>query len=44
LRNGFRHFRSDRISSLNTLEARYPTRRAVLMKTWRRENNLGDGA
>jgi predicted DNA-binding transcriptional regulator YafY len=42
LRNGFRHFRSDRISSLNTLEARYPTRRAVLMKTWRRENNLGE--
>jgi len=42
LRNGFRHFRSDRISSLNTLDARYPTRRAALMKTWRRENNLGD--
>jgi predicted DNA-binding transcriptional regulator YafY len=43
LRNGFRHFRSDRISTLNTIGARYPTRRAVLMKTWRLEHNLGDG-
>lgn len=43
LRNGFRHFRSDRISTLHTIGARYPTRRAVLMKTWRLEHNLGDG-
>src|SRR6185312_13801138 len=42
LRNGLRHFRSDRISSLDTLDTRYPTRRAVLMKTWRLENKLDD--
>jgi predicted DNA-binding transcriptional regulator YafY len=42
LRNGFRHFRPDRISSLTSTRSRYPTRRAVLMKTWRREQNLPD--
>jgi predicted DNA-binding transcriptional regulator YafY len=42
LRNGFRHFRSDRISSLTATRDRYPTARAVLMKSWRRENNLPD--
>jgi predicted DNA-binding transcriptional regulator YafY len=40
LRNGFRHFRADRIASLSTTRDRYPTRRAVLMKTWRRENKV----
>ncbi len=42
LRNGFRHFRSDRISSLTPTRERYPTSRAVLMKTWRREHNMPD--
>ena len=42
LRNGFRHFRSDRIASLNATTERYPTPRAVLMKNWRRENNVSE--
>jgi predicted DNA-binding transcriptional regulator YafY len=42
LRNGFRHFRSDRIASLSTMSDRYPTRRAVLLKNWRREHNMPD--
>jgi predicted DNA-binding transcriptional regulator YafY len=42
LRNGFRHFRPDRISSLSTTGSRYPTRRALLVKNWRRENNIPD--
>jgi predicted DNA-binding transcriptional regulator YafY len=42
LRNGFRHFRSDRIASLNATRDRYPTPRAVLMKSWRRENNVSE--
>jgi len=40
LRNGFRHFRSDRISALTPIRERYPTPRAALMKSWRRENNV----
>ena len=40
LRNGFRHFRPDRISALTKTGLRYPTRRAVLMKTWRQEHNI----
>ena len=35
LRQGFRHFRTDRIESLEVDEARYPRRRAVLLKAWR---------
>ncbi len=42
LRSGFRHFRPDRISALAKTGLRYPTRRAVLMKTWRREHNIPD--
>ncbi len=42
LRNGFRHFRSDRIAALSAMRERYPTPRAVLMKNWRRENNLSE--
>jgi len=42
LRKGFRHFRADRISTLNTTRDRYPTPRAVLVKNWRLENNLPD--
>lgn len=42
MRNGFRHFRADRIAALNVTRDRYPTRRAVLAKQWRRENNIPD--
>lgn len=39
LRQGFRHFRADRIVSCSTLEARYPLSRQRLLKDWR----LGEG-
>jgi len=35
LRQGFRHFRADRIAKLRVTEKRYPRRRRVLMKEWR---------
>ncbi|MGO4843767.1 helix-turn-helix transcriptional regulator, partial [Rhizobiaceae sp. 2RAB30] len=35
LRQGFRHFRTDRIASLATTDERYPRRRQVLLKEWR---------
>lgn len=35
MRQDFRHFRADRISSLNTIDTRYPRRRQVLLKEWR---------
>jgi predicted DNA-binding transcriptional regulator YafY len=35
LRQGFRHFRADRIASCRTLEARYPSSRRRLLKDWR---------
>jgi len=38
LREGFRHFRADRIRSLQPLSLRYPTRRAVLVKAWKEEH------
>lgn len=34
-RQAFRHFRTDRIASVTPTEARYPRRRAVLIKEWR---------
>jgi predicted DNA-binding transcriptional regulator YafY len=40
LRNGFRHFRADRIVALSSTGESYPQRRAVLVKAWRREHNL----
>jgi predicted DNA-binding transcriptional regulator YafY len=42
MRNGFRHFRSDRIKALRVTRDRYPTRRAVLAKNWRREHSFPD--
>lgn len=36
LRQGFRHFRTDRISSLTVTQERYPRPRHVLLKEWRR--------
>ena len=35
LRGDFRSFRTDRIVEAEVMEARYPTRRQALMKTWR---------
>ena len=35
LRQGFRHFRADRIVSCQTLDARYPTSRHRLLRDWR---------
>ena len=35
LRQEFRHFRTDRIATLNIMEQRYPGRRQVLLKEWR---------
>lgn len=35
LRQGFRHFRTDRISTLEIAEQRYPRRRQALLKEWR---------
>ena len=35
LRQGFRHFRADRIASCRTLEPRYPLSRRRLLKDWR---------
>jgi predicted DNA-binding transcriptional regulator YafY len=35
LRQGFRHFRTDRIAALAELGARYPRRRGALLKEWR---------
>lgn len=40
LRNGFRHFRPDRIASLTATDERYPTRRAILVKNWQAENRM----
>lgn len=35
LRQGFRHFRTDRIVAATTTDARYPKRRQALMTEWR---------
>jgi predicted DNA-binding transcriptional regulator YafY len=35
MRNGFRHFRTDRIRSLKLTDVRYPRRRLALLKEWR---------
>src|SRR5882757_1675446 len=35
LREGFRHFRTDRISKVQVVDKRYPRRRPVLLKEWR---------
>ena len=37
MRNGFRHFRTDRVVAAEFLEARYATPRAKLRAQWRRE-------
>jgi predicted DNA-binding transcriptional regulator YafY len=35
LRADFRHFRADRIAELETIDTRYPRRKAILLKEWR---------
>ena len=40
LRSDFRHFRTDRIAKLVTLETRYPKRRQILLKKWREIHNI----
>jgi predicted DNA-binding transcriptional regulator YafY len=35
LRDGYRHFRTDRIQTLASTDKRYPRRRAALLKEWR---------
>ena len=43
LRQDFRHFRIERISSLTPPSIRYPRRRAVLTKEWRTREGLSEG-
>ncbi|HJV47690.1 MAG TPA: YafY family protein [Geothrix sp.] len=40
LRNGFRHFRTDRIQSLDVSEERYPRHRRALLEAWREAEGL----
>ncbi|UIK05683.1 helix-turn-helix transcriptional regulator [Neorhizobium galegae] len=40
LRQDFRHFRTDRISSAVSTETRYPRRRPVLLKEWREAEGI----
>ncbi len=40
LRQDFRHFRTDRISSAVSTEMRYPRRRPVLLKEWRQAEGI----
>lgn len=40
MREGFRHFRADRIAKLRVTEKRYPRRRRVLMKEWRETEGI----
>jgi predicted DNA-binding transcriptional regulator YafY len=39
-REGFRHFRTDRISKVQLADKRYPRRRAVLLKEWRASKGI----
>jgi len=40
LREGFRHFRADRISRLTATDTRYPRRRQALLKAWREAEGI----
>lgn len=42
LRQDFRHFRADRISAVQVKDTRYPRRRLVLLKEWRRSQNIAE--
>jgi predicted DNA-binding transcriptional regulator YafY len=43
LREGFRHFRTDRIGELHPTGERYPRRRAILIAEWGREQKRPTG-
>lgn len=40
LRQGFRHFRTDRIAALTVTKTRYPRRRRALLKEWREAEGI----
>lgn len=40
LREDYRHFRTDRITTIDVTSARYPRRRAAMYKEWRVERNI----
>jgi len=40
LRDGFRHFRTDRIAAMEVTDSRYPKRRAALLKIWREQEQI----
>ncbi|MCW3479508.1 YafY family transcriptional regulator [Neisseriaceae bacterium JH1-16] len=40
LREGFRHFRTDRIAALNPSDQRYPRRRQALLRDWRESQGI----
>ncbi|MGH6711861.1 MAG: helix-turn-helix transcriptional regulator [Bradyrhizobium sp.] len=40
IREGFRHFRTDRISKVQIVDKRYPRRRQVLLKDWRASEGI----
>ena len=44
LRQGYRHFRTDRIVKITVMETRYPRRRAALLKEWRAIEKIPDPA
>ncbi|MDO6965404.1 helix-turn-helix transcriptional regulator [Rhizobium alvei] len=44
LRNDFRHFRTDRISAIKSEDKRYPRRKTVLLKEWKRSSGIPDAA
>lgn len=41
LRQDYRHFRIDRIAGLTETDARYPKRRAVMLKDWQKQMGIG---
>jgi predicted DNA-binding transcriptional regulator YafY len=40
LRNSYRHFRTDRILAIDSIDERYPRRRAVMLQEWRRSLDI----
>jgi predicted DNA-binding transcriptional regulator YafY len=43
MREGFRHFRTDRIRALDWIDTRYPRRRARLLADWRSSEGITSG-
>jgi len=42
LRQDFRHFRTDRIATVEMLDCRYPKRRQILLRQWREAEGIPD--